>query len=229
MRYSLILFFFPLASAVQAQQQYFDVNSNNSMVRFFDPARARQPEETTGTCYWKEDWSPALLILKDGRRAKIKSVKLNFYTSEVYFQMMDGKEAVAKNTILKSLTFLDTKDTSKIVAHFEVLSLDFKTKDSYYQVLNSGKAQLLKHTKIVLHKSDYDPLRGKTDMSYDSEIEYVIKHEDTFSRLKALNKSSILPVLRSSSDIDRWLADNKNKLKNESDVIAFLSYYNTLK
>ena len=85
-----------------------------------------------------------------------------------------------------------------------------------------------KHTKVILHKGDYDPLRGKADTSYDSEVEYFIKHDDNFSKLKALNKNSVLSALKPTQETDQWLSTNKNKLKNESDVLAFLNFYNTL-
>ena len=46
--------------------------------------------------------------------------------------------------------------------------------------------------------------------------------------LKALDRNSILSVIPFNVSVEPWIKNTKNKLKSEEDIIALLTYYNSL-
>ena len=45
--------------------------------------------------------------------------------------------------------------------------------------------------------------------------------------LKTLNQSSLFTAIPKASVYSEWLKQSNNKLKNESEISAFLDYYNS--
>jgi len=93
-----------------AQQQTLDLANTTvgsmGYVRFNNYAALGQKNEDNldyseirGNCFWDNEWSPALLILKNGKGVKLNKVKLNFYTNNVHYLDNKGGELVAQNTL----------------------------------------------------------------------------------------------------------------------------------
>jgi len=233
-------FFFVLSLYCNAQQQTLDLANSTvgsiGYVRFNNYASLGQKNEDKldyseirGNCFWNKDWSPAVLILKNGKGVKLKKVKLNFYTNNVHYLDDNGSELVAQNS-LKNIIFFDRKDTSKLIAVFEGLA-GFKIKDVdvYAQILSDGQTKFLRRTQVTLIKKDNDPMLGHPDLKFESETHYYIEDNGNVKRLKNINKENVFSIIKTSEEDEVWLKSNKNKLKNEAEVIAFFTYRNAPK
>jgi len=183
--------------------------------------------DVLGSPFWNDDWNTALLFLKKGV-VKVQKAKLNLYTDEIHFVDKSETERAVDNTDVKKVIFFKGADTTKILAVFEALPDSMSTnKLSYYQVLNKGKMRLLVLKKTFVKENEYNPTTGKKDHSFYYKTTYALANNANIFPVK-LNQSSILSVIPASADTEQWLKQNKNKLKNESEVVSFLDYYNSV-
>jgi hypothetical protein len=95
------------------------------------------------------------------------------------------------------------------------------------QVLAGGKIQLLKITKVKLVKREADPLLKTTENSFESWESYFIEENGNTHELRKISKGRLFDLLKMEDGDEDWLHAQKNKLNNETDVIAFLNYRNT--
>jgi hypothetical protein len=238
MRFLVLLILFKV-SICQAQLQTFEVANttvgSTGYVRFNNYAALGQKNEDKvdyseirGTCFWDNDWRPAILILKSGKMFKLHSVKLNLYTNEVHYLDNKGTELIAENSI-KNILFLDRKDTTKLNAVFQrIYGFKINSTDSYAQLLVEGKSQLLKRKEVRLVKNK-DLMLDLPDLKFASDTYYYIEENDDIKRLKNISKENISSMIKISEEEEAWLKANNNKLKNESDAVSFFTYRNSIK
>jgi len=181
--------------------------------------------EIKGKCFWNDDWSPAILVMKIGGAVKLKKVKVNLYSNDIHYKNDAGAEFVTQLGIVKVL-MLSPGDTTKIAAIFQSLTGLYGTSEqSFGQVLNDGKTQLIKKVTVKLDKRT-DPVTSKSEYQFNSFTNYYILENGNATLMRSINKTSLLSILKATNAADEWLKANKNKLKSEADAIAFLDYYN---
>jgi hypothetical protein len=226
-------------SSSNAQLQSFDVNvagvAAYGSVRYNDPLTLGQKtgskinySEIRGRYFWNEQWNMAIAILKGGRKVKMYQAKLNLYTSEIHYIDNGGSELAVEAGLIKQISLFSRNDSSQVIGTFVGLSgvtKDFK--EHYFQLLNEGQTQLLKFTEVTLRKGDYDAMLGRTDYSFVSTARYYIKDIYGINALKALNKTAVFSILKSTSEGEEWLGKSKNRLKNELDLTAFFDFLNS--
>ena len=86
---------------------------------------------------------------------------------------------------------------------------------------------MLKAIKISVVKRGYNTLLGKDEYAYDSKTVYYLFHSAQISKVDVLNKEHLVALLDFSDGYNKWLEENKNKLRGETDWVNFLNYYNS--
>ena len=98
----------------------------------------------------------------------------------------------------------------------------------FYQVLNYGKAELIKLDTVIVKKTLFDPGSGKENLYYVTKTVYYLYYDSKMQVLKSLNKESLFQIIKQEPPLNDWLTKNKNKLKSETEFISFLNYFNTI-
>jgi len=234
----LLILYIPATS----QQQVLDVSApastggNYGSVRFYDPATlgVKTEEkisyaEIEGTPFWDDHWNAAHLFMKNGGVVKVDQVKLNMYTNDVYY-IHNGLELVAEKGSVAKILLFKGKDTTKILSLFEYYP-DYSNRNNpdevYYRVLNFGKVRLLAFNKMLISTAPYDAIEGKAQKSFFTKTYYAISNDGNISPLKSLDHTSLFSILYPDPVSEKWLQANRNKLKNEEEIINFLNYYNS--
>jgi hypothetical protein len=239
MRWILITISLFLACGAMAQQGTLEVVGKHpggaGVVRWSDPAALGQKktEELTyadveGTPFWDDHWNPAYLVLRNNSSVKLKQVKLNIFTGQVHYIDSMGQELVADPAQVPRLIFMKAKDTNQILAHFEAYPSLFEgSKLFYYRVFSGdGKFRLMEIQQSFIKKSDFDPLQGKKESRFFIRSQYAIAEYAYLHPLAALDRDNILHELEAKAVDDRWLKENRNRLRNEPEVVGFLDYLN---
>ncbi len=186
--------------------------------------------ECKGSPFWNNNWNPAILVLNNGKAVRLNSVRLDLYTNQLRYKLGQGPELVAKAGTVEKIIFLNSADTAKVFGAFESFNdvgrMQNKTYAPFCQVLNFGKVQLVKSYMITMDKK-VDPIEGKTITIFQSQVNYYLLRDKIFSPLKRLNKENVLSFVITNADANNWLETQKNKLKNETEIISFLDYYNS--
>jgi len=182
--------------------------------------------DVDGSCFWKNDWSPAWLILRNGKTIKLKNVKLNFLTNEVHYLDNQLKELIAMSGISR-VAFVDAMDSTKSSSIF-LYEQGFKIQqpDFFAQVLNEGELKLLKRVVVTISKRD-NGVMMKDNLDYrfrNEELYYLLRNGNLIPT--KLNKKSVSAIMALNTEDENWLSQAHSKLKNETEVAEFLSYYN---
>jgi hypothetical protein len=228
-----------LSSMGFAQQGELEVVGKHpggvGFVRWNDPAAfgQKKTEELTygdveGTPFWDDHWNPAYLVLRNNGAVKFNQVKVNLFTGQVHFMDSAGTELVAEAAQVPKLIFMKARDTTQVLARFEAFpSLYDGHKLYYYRVLSEGaKYRLMDFQQSFIKKSDYDPLQGKKESRFFLKQQFVIAEYAYLHALSALEMNAITNELESSPDDLNWLRENHNKLRNSSELAAFLDHLN---
>ena len=181
-------------------------------------------DEVAGIPFWKNDWNKAYVFLTSGNVVKLNKAKLNLATNEIYFFDSSNTVKSADAAKIKEIVFIDKNDSVKPLAVFYKLDYDGNV---FFQVLNKGDNQLLKVTKVSVIKRDYNAMLGKDEYAYESKPVYYLFHSAQLSKIDALSRENMVSLLDFSNGYNKWLDDNKNKLRNETDWVNFLNYYNS--
>jgi len=93
-------------------------------------------------------------------------------------------------------------------------------------VANEGRYRLLELQKATVKTSAYDPSLGKAENRWITKSRYFLTDNGLLQPIGDLDKDKILSLVKADATADAWLKSNKNKLRNEADVVAFLNYWN---
>jgi hypothetical protein len=237
----IILSSFLAISSLSGQQvltvsAWGESGGNYGNIRYYDDASALNKKQTvmlayadiTGSPFWDDSWNEARLVLSTGVLIKVKKAKLNLYTQQVHFLDDNNTDMICQNNNIQKLIFLKNTDTTQVLAVFEVHPDVLKSSAdvAFYKALNKGNFRLVELEKALIKDSDYNPLLGKKEKSFYTKKYYALASNEAISSLSSLNHENIFAVIKSNSDVDNWLYQNKNKLKKEADVISFLNFYN---
>lgn len=229
----------PSAFAQLAQN---DIGTHSMVYKYNDAAKIGETKtiqsyaDVHGKYLWSKEWHRALVIMKPGNSIAMKAVKLNFYTNEIHYpakqsnnQRDNQDEMAASISNVKRIIVYsnDPSDTTTVVATFDVLPNLETRKDFFYEVMNDGKIQLLKRVRISSNKMSVDPIQNREVYYFYSKPDYFIRNQAILKPIKALNKSKVFEVIPNAAASKEWLSSNRNKLKNEKDVVAFLNYLNS--
>jgi len=233
-----------LSYPAMSQQQVLDVSDpsstggNYGSIRFYDPSTLGiHSEEKTnysdidGSPFWDDHWNAAHLYMKNGGVVKVGQVKINLYSNEIYY-IHNGVELVAEKGSVQQVLLFKRQDTSKVLALFEYYPDIFNKNNpspSYYQVLNTGKVRLLLLHTSMINTSPYDPITGKAQKSFFTKTYFALSNEGNVSPLKSLDHANLFSILYPDAASEAWLSKNNNKLKNETEVLSFLNFYNSQK
>jgi hypothetical protein len=233
------LIFIAFLSHAIAQQGTLEVSGASAttygVVRYSDPATIGQKKAETityadvyGSPFWDDRWNPGYLILRNGSGVKLDQIRINLLTGQVHYINNSGVELVAEPTTVPKIILFKAKDTSQLLAIFEAFpDLNNNNMLFYYRVANDGKWRLMELQKAEIKVSNYDPLQGKKESRFINKSQYAIGEFNYLHPLSSLEHAKISQELKLDDAAESWLKSNKNKLKNESDVVTFLGYMNS--
>jgi len=207
---------------------YDGVSTNGITLLSQSHEKDENSADIRGNPFWDEDWKTAILYT-DHFKILVPKVKINLYKDIVYYTTPDSVVMIADDGQVKGITFFKTQDTTNVIGNFVYLKDEDDKKYHYYEVMNTGKAQLVKKYRVTLFKPPFDPTTGSTDWNYVTKAIYYIYFNGKLSLIKGNNKDAIFSILNPSALSVDLLDKNHNKLKSPSDILNFLEYYNDVK
>jgi hypothetical protein len=234
-----LTFYFVFAGIMAFSQISYNLVTTSTGVQYASPSALGPKTEDDytveyagvgGTPFWQEDWDSALVMLNSGGAVILGKAKLNFYSNEILFKGENDKIFAAPKTAVKEIYFFNKKDSGKTAAVFapfrDVKSRYNDIEAPFCQVLNRGGLQLIKLVSITLDKRN-DYAQGKDVYSFHSNTDYCLVRGNFVYGIKKLSNENIMAYVLPNDAAVKWLEQNKNKLRNETDVVNFLNYLNT--
>lgn len=183
--------------------------------------------DVKGNCYWNKDWLPAHITLLDGSVYELPQAKLNLYSNNLHYINEKGVELASKSKA-KLIVFHSSFDKNNHLALFKPFTdPNAPGKEAYAQVMVEGAYQFLKLTTVKMQKFETDPLLKTEEYSFDSKDKYFIEEKGQVHKLSSLDKRHLFEIVPKQEGDEEWLKNQGSKLRNEEEIIAFLTYRNS--
>jgi hypothetical protein len=180
-------------------------------------------KKVEGTPFLFDDWQDGSVTLKNSMLYINQKIKYDIYMDRILIMnpQKNVPQLITKDRVKAFAIVTDTVDT----VYFENFV------HSYYQILCVGKATLMaKHSKHLL---EADEIKGDFNTRKNDEFSHGIKKFFIMTSDKEIHKvktnmksiSTIFPGV--SESLKEYSKENLLNLKNESDLVSLIKYYNS--
>ena len=179
-----------------------------------------------GSPFFNEQMMPGAIILSEGKEYKNIQVRLNLldaqvnYLDDKYIEMIAStpvKEVVLWDTILKN-------DHRFIFSDY--IGASQKLEKDFYELLQTGKAELYKqHKKSLLESKPYGS--ATVEQKIRTDTRYFLLVDRQWTKVKKLKDlATVFPDKK--DEVLKFISDKKLSGDSEANFEAIVSYYNSL-
>lgn len=179
-----------------------------------------------GSPFFNEQTMLGDIILSEGKEYKNIKVRLNLLEAQVNYIDDKNIEMIA-STPIKEVVLWDT--ILKIDHRFifsDYIQSSQKPEKDFYELLQSGKAELYKqHKKTILESKPYGS--ATFEQKIRTELRYYVLVNARWTRVKKLKE---LPIVLSDNndEVLKFISDKKLSGDSQANFEAIIFYYNSL-
>lgn len=225
-----LLCLLPLLGIGQGQNLQF-MKESNAFLQDVNghPLMLRSEYAIEGSPFFHSEYCTAELKVRNGRSYSGIKVKLNLQENLVIYDAGDGKEMVSV-TPIERILFTDCNDVSKnTILQSGFPAVDAQTTNSFYQLLDSGRLQLLKHIGINYKDIKYYGSNQTTRVFTQKETYYVYSPEKGMRKIAVKDNNSVIALLGDhKQELAAYVSSNDLRCKKEEDLLKLVRYYNGL-
>ena len=179
-----------------------------------------------GSPYLDEKFRPAKISVNGKLENKIEA-RYNALKEEI--EIIEKNNSTQPYSLLRR-DYVQVKIGDRFYEIYNFVEKD-QIKKGYFNPLNDGETRLLLRAKKKLTKAKI-PVSGYESYfppSYVEDFSYYLKKGDSPAKQIKLNKRKLLDLLSDKAEsIENYISQNSLKLKNETEVLELLNYYNSL-
>lgn len=193
------------------------------------PLMLRSDYAIEGSPFFFSEYCMANLKVRNGKSYNGIKVKLNLQENLVIYDAGDGKE-MASVTPIEKILFINCSDTSKnTVLQSGFPPVDAQNVNSFYQLLDSGRLQLLKHIGINYKDTRYYGSNQTTRVFTQNETFYVYSPEKGIRKVPVKDNGLVITLLGDHmQELTAYVSANGLRCKKEEDLLKLVRYYNSL-
>lgn len=181
------------------------------------------PTNVLGSPYLNEDWKLGTVQVK-GQDSYQAYMRYNAFHDEMEMQENDKAVALMKRDYITA----ELEGTLyKIIAYVA----EGSSKKGYVAVLKEGPVSFYNKQQVILREgkeasSSYSKAKPP---KFERQDIYLIAFGDEKAGEVKLNKKAILSVFPDKqNDLEKFVKENKLKLKSEDEIVKLMEYYETL-
>jgi len=183
-----------------------------------------------GSPFFPEEYCLAKVRTTTGTVYENLYAKLYLLDTLLFVQAPDKTDKVIKNQIL-TIEFLHCTDEitgAGTIFQTGFPAVDKQSSRTFYQVLDTGAAKLLKLLTVTY--SDEKPFGtgGITRVFKIDESYYAFNKTRQMVKLNKNKEAVINALTDKKNEVSKFLTDKNLKCKKETDIITVFNYYNTL-
>lgn len=230
---TLLLFNTTVIFAQQGNSSPVTLNGQTLSIQFHNAQGLLIPvtyPNVQGTAYWKDDYTPAYLVMADNKSVDRIPAKLDLYKQQVQVYLTDNQQegVFAKGTIRKAI-FYDTLDGLSRQRTFQIgfPKVDEQDSLSFYEVLAAGKASLLQYRYERLGRKKVDFSVEYVDCFYPEDRKYLFVNGQV-KKLKK-NNGNLLDILADKKqELQGYIKEKRLNPEEDADLSQIIKYYNLL-
>lgn len=179
-----------------------------------------------GSPFFNEQMMKGAIILSEGKEYRNILARINLLELQVNYIGEKQVELVA-STPIREVVLWDTinnKDYRFVFSNY--IDATEKPAKDFYELLQAGKAELYKqHKKQLLESKPYGS--ATVEQRIQTEIFYFVLKEKLWKRIKKLKDLTAL-LNDKSTDIAKFISDNKISGDNQANFESVIAHYNSL-
>lgn len=180
-------------------------------------------EEIKGTPYLYSDWYPAKLLDSEGKYHKFSEVNFNGFTHELESKADGQVEEFIAHAYLKIIVNTGANENTFIRG----IHPEF-ARNIVCIMYDGQKVKFIKDFEVKLEESVVQtPGIPTVFEKFSASKEYYLMLGANLNKVK-LKKKSIIELLGSKTELEKYLKQEKINVSTESGLISLLSYYETL-
>ncbi|NOT51698.1 MAG: hypothetical protein HOP10_10530 [Chitinophagaceae bacterium] len=218
-------------SFIRAQRGNFTGNFNNANELMTDisgkPIYLKVEYNVEGSPFFPVEYYKADIYIKKGKAYKDVYVKFNLQENLVLFKMADGTE-LSSSVPIQKIRFTDTsRNMYNMVFENGFPAVDKQDEGSYYQVIDTGKASLLKyHSVSYIDKKQYG--NASITRVFDQEESYYLLLYGIMQKVGKGQEGFLSLFTDKKEELKKYMEKNKIKCRKEEDWRKVIAYYNSL-
>lgn len=188
------------------------------------PVSTKNEYVVDGSVYLYDTYLPGSIVLNKKKFINLP-IKLDVQSNQVLFKM-DEVEMIPAGTVSMIEFFAKGTNGRNQVFRNGFPPVNKNTNETYYEVLDTGKATLLKHIGVVSREA-----REYGDAAVKKTIQQV-KNFYIFIQNRMVHVKKADALLEAMKDkrasVEAFISANKIKLYKDDDVKSLINYYNNL-
>jgi hypothetical protein len=198
----------------------------------FTPAAAQDVKNTdidnaSGSPYLFKDWSDGVVIFKSGRAVKQFKLRFDCARNRLMLQF-EGASFAAESQVKEFVLYTRSgKNKDSLVFRKGFPTIDKNNDDTFYQVLLTGKATLLRlFVKIVVEEKQLVNTNNNRRLE-DDEFYYLLQNGTMIQLPK--DKEDLVKLLPLQADqMKQFVAQQSLRMEKADDFVKIISKYNEL-
>lgn len=185
----------------------------------------KQYSDIKGSPYVYDEFTAGVVKMATGATYKDMSLKYDQVTGDLLFKDKSGKTMAFADPVSEFM--LTDKDDKNRLFRSGYKTPDTNSEKSFYEVLYDGGTILLKDPRknIVEHRTYNSSTAVKTIQ--ETPVYYIVIGQQPVKVKK--DKKALLTALGNSSQLEKYMEANKLNLKEDTELVKLLSYYDSIK
>jgi hypothetical protein len=191
-----------------------------------DKARETEISSATGNPYLLKDWSDGVIVFTSGRVVKQFKLRFDCVHNRLMLQF-DGASFAAESQVKEFLIYTKSgKSRDSMLFRKGFPDIDGSTDETFYQVLLSGKATLLRlFTKTLIEEKQ---LTEKGHRRLEDDERYFLLQDGAMVNLPR-NKNELVQQLPAQTEpMKQFVAQQTLRMDKADDFVKIISRYNEL-
>ena len=217
-----------------AQRGNFTMDYSNAQQFFADingrPLYLKVDYFVGGPAFHPSDYFLATIVMPGGKAYRDIPVKFNLMENLLIYRTPSGQELVSVVPAVR-VVYTDTADYGKM--HGKIFergygSINSLGPDTWYEVLDTGMVQLLKHYRVYYTDQKHYNSPSISRVFFEKEDYYIALPDGSVKKLDK-GAQSIVDILPDKKDkITAFITRENLKCKKEGEWKRVIAFYNTL-
>ncbi len=228
-RLMIFLVFIPLLSKSQTSQnaRYISDIIDPSMVNS-ELFYSGKYKEISGSPFIEKEMQKGAIILRDDRKVENVMIRYNAYEDALLYQIEEDQITMLDPPVINGFEY---HKSDKVITYISMSILEGKR--HFYEVIYEGKSTLVVQHQIKLTKKTNNAgSYGANDMqgsAFKQADNYFLMDSTGKSSEVNLTKKSLIAALGShEEELQAFIKKNKLKVKENTDLVRLLEYYDSL-
>lgn len=188
------------------------------------------PGGIIGDVYLNSDWKKtSLKIFGQDREFNNYKCKVNLYTNQIEIELNELVKVINADRV-ESFYWTEENDSGKrLYRNANKFKLNNTSHSGFLEVLSDGKIMLLKETRIIIKRPDYNVqlnVGSKSTRIIKEEVIYFTRGTELVNVRSIRNKKFYSLFEGLSSEVEEFVKSKQLRISIEQDLVTIFNYYN---